>query len=95
MYKLAITLFDGLCQTTKVVLYNFRYLLPFFRYNISYDCQTFCELENIDHGQDVQHSQWRHTMVNITLYKSQTWAFLASFRRFPDIKNMIFRYFVT
>ena len=47
----------------------------------------------IGQGHDVKHSQWCHSMVNINLYTSRTWAFFASFHRFPDIEYYDFQKF--
>ena len=35
-------------------------------------------------------SQWSHSIANINLYKSRTWAFFASSHRFPDVIYYIF-----
>ena len=44
-----------------------------------------CDLEKIDQGHKVQHLQWFHSIVNIDLFKSHTWAFFASTHPFRDI----------
>ena len=53
-----------------------------------YDFQKCCDLENIDQGHDIHHSQWCQSMASIDLYKCHTWEFFASSHRFTDI-NMI------
>ena len=45
-----------------------------------------CDLKNIGQCQDVQRSQGRHFMANVNLYRSLTWAFFDSSRRFADIE---------
>ena len=53
------------------------------------------DLQNESQGHEVQRSQWFHSMANINLYKSHTWAFCASSHRIPDIKYIIPNNFVT
>ena len=43
------------------------------------------DLVNEGQGHWVEHSQWFHSMANINLYESQTWAFFASSHRFRDV----------
>ena len=44
-----------------------------------------CNFHNLIHDHRVQDSQWSHSMANIKLYKSPTWAFFASSHRFRNI----------
>ena len=46
------------------------------------------DLENEGQSHGVQHSQWSHSMVNINLYRSHTFAFFASssFSRYSRLK---------
>ena len=43
------------------------------------------DLENESRAHGVQHSRWSHSMANINLYRSHTWAFFSSFHLFRDI----------
>ena len=43
------------------------------------------DLENIGKGHGAQHSQWSHSIANINLYKSHTWALFACSHRFRAI----------
>ena len=65
---------------------NFHRFPSIYIYIYIYDFQKSGDLENIGQGHDVQHSQWRHSMANINLYESCTWAFFASSHCFPNNK---------
>ena len=43
------------------------------------------DLEYCRQGHKVQHSKWSHSIRNINIYKSRSWAFFSSSHRFPDI----------
>ena len=70
--------------STKAVLEHFSLAFTDSRYYILYFLKC-CDLENIGQGHDVQHSQWRHSMTNINLYKSRIEHFALAITVFPDI----------
>ena len=81
--KTGLTPFDSECQSSciKVIRSTFALALTVCKILL---IKTF-GLEYISQGHDVQNLQWRHSMANVNLYKTRTWAFFASFHRFPDI----------
>ena len=53
------------------------------------------DLENVCQGHKVEKQDLRHLIANIIFYKSRNRVFSTSSYRFPDIKYIISRNFVT
>ena len=98
-YNIPIGAIQWLISTSiKVVVEHLSLALAVFYILYNMIFRNFVTLNNIGQGHDLQHSQWRHSMANINLYKSSTpyLSIFASSYRFPDILYyMILRNFVT
>ena len=85
---------------------NQHYLYNTWEFFVSFHCfrdiayhyiyKKKCMTLKAGKDHDVQHSQWRHSIASIILYKSRTWAVFAGFNCFQAIANIyIFRIFVS